>query len=138
MHSNAVPVQREQVREQGGARAPTELSEQSKLALWLNEAGVLWCHVPNEGKRSKRYGRRLRAQGLKPGVPDVLVFAIRPGEWPCSVRGWAVELKRRDERAVASGAQSRWLRDLAAAGWATTVCHGADEAIAWFKGQWGA
>lgn len=33
-----------------------------------------WNHCPNEGKRSKRVGARLKREGLKPGWPDIEVI----------------------------------------------------------------
>lgn len=33
-----------------------------------------WCHVSNEGKRSKAAGARLKREGLKPGWPDILII----------------------------------------------------------------
>ena len=59
---------------------PTEREEQVKLAKYLDSLGLLWCHVPNEGhggygKGAQIKGARLRAEGLKSGVPDVLIFS---------------------------------------------------------------
>lgn len=32
---------------------------------------ALMYHIPNEGKRSRSAGARMKQEGLKPGVPDV-------------------------------------------------------------------
>lgn len=70
---------------------PLESWEQRQLAHWLDTTGLLWIHVANEGKRTKRYGASLVAQGMKKGAPDNLVFD-QPGV-KC-YRGMAIELKR--------------------------------------------
>lgn len=35
---------------------------------------AVWCHCPNEGKRTKTAGARLKAEGLKPGWPDIQIL----------------------------------------------------------------
>lgn len=53
---------------------PSEEAEQRALAQWLDLHRILWCHVPNGGQRSKAVAGKLKAAGVKAGVPDVLVF----------------------------------------------------------------
>ena len=114
---------------------PTEREEQVKLAKYLDSLGLLWCHVPNEGhggygKGAQIKGARLRAEGLKSGVPDVLIFS------QCSVvsdkeelhrSGCAIELKRQKGGRV-SDSQKEWLAGLRRAGWVAEVCNGFEEA----------
>tara|TARA_R100000315_G_scaffold35184_1_gene14541 strand:+ start:4372 stop:4866 length:495 start_codon:yes stop_codon:yes gene_type:complete len=107
---------------------PTERQEQVRVAKLLDQLGLLWCHVPNEGhgRRGKEgaiRGARLRAEGLKSGVPDILVFDknSRPG----SV-GLAIELKRQKGGRVSED-QKRWLEELEKRGWVCKVCRGFDE-----------
>ena len=107
---------------------PLESAEQERLAKWLDARGVLWCHVPNEGKRSPRYGAGLRRAGTKRGVPDVLIFAGR-GVY----LGAAIELKRQHGGKV-TDEQAEWLDRLDQLGWAAMVCRGADAAIEWLEG----
>ena len=57
---------------------PSEEHEQRALALWLDWHKILWCHVPNGGERSKAVAGKLKAAGVKAGVPDVLVFETPP------------------------------------------------------------
>lgn len=40
-------------------------------------AGLVYFHVPNEGRRSVTTGRRLLKQGMRPGVSDV-ILAVPP------------------------------------------------------------
>ena len=55
-------------------KCPTEEQEQIKLAEYLDWKGYCWCHVPNGGNRNVVTGAKLKKQGVKPGVPDVLIF----------------------------------------------------------------
>lgn len=85
---------------------------------------------------------RLKAEGLKPGVPDLFLAWPMPrrtgfggGLVGGSFGGAFLEMKRAwvagtPNRPVTSPAQAAWLRRLAAAGYATMVAYGADEAIA--------
>lgn len=111
-------------------RGEPERVEQVALAVWLDlRFPGLWCHVPNE-RSSARQAGRLAEEGVKPGVPDVLIFRRSPLGWT----GCAIEMKapsRRSEtnpRAGASPEQLAWLDALASQGWAVQVCYSADEA----------
>ena len=102
---------------------PIEYDEQVKLAEYLDMKGYCWCHVPNGGNRNVVTGAKLKKQGVKPGVPDVLIF---------DSPGIAIELKRKKGGRLRKS-QKEWLRKLAARNWITNVCHGADEAIDWLE-----
>lgn len=106
---------------------------QISLASRLDEAGLLWCHVPNEGKCSAREGGRRKSRGVKAGVPDILIFDAPPQLHSMFV-GAAIELKT--QTGTVSPEQSVWLARLAAAGWATAVCRSEDEAVAQLR-AWG-
>ena len=106
---------------------PTEAEEQVRICVWLRQRGILFCHPPNEGRRSRVAGARLRMQGLSAGVPDLLIFDRAP--LAPDVRGVALEVKRRKGGRV-SPAQRSWLDGLTARGWHAVVVRGADEAIA--------
>lgn len=105
---------------------PTEEQEMRALAQWLDWHGILWAHPPQESPRHIAYARRLKAMGMRAGLPDVLVFDIPPAARQYS--GVAIELKRRVGGRV-SKTQETWLRQLDERGWYTRVCQGADEAI---------
>lgn len=93
-----------------------------------------WGHifaVPNGGKRSKATAGKLKAEGVRPGVPDLLLLL------PChGYHGLAIELKT--EAGRLEKAQSDWLTHLIANGYKIHVNYGdADEAIrviAWYLG----
>ena len=105
---------------------PTEYEEQIKLAEYLDMKGYCWCHVPNGGNRNAIAGAKLKRQGVKPGVPDVLIF-----DDPCNnSNGIAIELKRSNGRlSDVRETQKEWLANLESEKWLTKIAFGADEAI---------
>jgi hypothetical protein len=105
---------------------PTEAQEMCVLAQWLDMAGVLYCHVPNEGKRSFAVAARLKAEGMRRGIPDILAFTPPPNH--PEYRGVAIELKRIKGGKI-SDEQRQWIADLAKAGWCTRIALGAGDAI---------
>jgi len=111
-------------------RIAREADDQKALAQLLDSIRVdgrpiLWCHVPNEGRRDKLYAIELRRRGVKPGVPDVLIFDPPP-ECPFYA-GMAIEMKTRD--GTLNNNQKAWLDGLSNLGWLVAVCYGIDEAI---------
>ena len=74
---------------------PTEGEEQATLFSWArmyeNKYPQLkWMfHIPNEGKRSRTTGGRMRSEGMKSGVADIFLPAPS-GEY----HGLFIELKR--------------------------------------------
>ena len=105
---------------------PTEEQEQLALVQWLELHKIRYTHVPNEGKHKVQYRAKQKRLGVKPGVPDILIFD-RPPLSPENV-GVAIELKRQKGGRV-TPEQIAWLEDLKARGWAVAVCQGAMEAI---------
>ena len=107
---------------------PSSLSEAAEQALvveWLRRRqGVLFAAVPNGGKRNAREAASLRRQGVRPGVPDLLIFEARSG-----AHGLAIEMKR-EKGGTVSRPQRRWHDDLRERGWRVEVCRGHREAIA--------
>jgi|OM-RGC.v1.022194113 VRR-NUC domain. len=102
--------------------APKEHQIQRLLARYLDSHPATsgrWLHVPNE-RASRKQRRFLAGQGVKPGAPDVLIFA-RPGL--VLARGVAIELKRRRGGRL-SAAQSQWLTALRGEGWRAECCRG--------------
>ena len=74
---------------------PTESAEQQALFMWaaLQSAAypelTLLYHIPNGGSRHKAEAGRLKAEGVKAGVPDLCLPVARGG-----FHGLYVELKR--------------------------------------------
>lgn len=97
-----------------------EADIQAGAAILLDDLRLVWCHVGNGGYRHKRVARKLRQEGVKAGVPDILIFTkppYRPG-----VSGVAIELKTQKGRT--SKLQKEWLRYLYECGWISLVCFG--------------
>lgn len=112
-------------------KAPTvsESAEQQALFRWAEymsgrhpEIRLLY-HIPNEGKRSRATGARLKAEGLKAGVPDICL-PVAIGKY----HGLYIELKA--GRNTATDKQKEWLAALASRGYCTAVCWGWEQAAA--------
>lgn len=117
-------------------RSTYEDGLQRAVAQYLDLQGYLWCHVANERKTSARQGAALKRKGVKPGVPDVLIFEQgeewRPDEsgfltGPYYFNGIAIELKSAKGRVTK--AQHEWLDALQMRGWYPAVCRTLDEVI---------
>ena len=108
--------------------APTEVEEQTALFEWAElqsgrfpEVRLLY-HVPNGGSRNKTEAARLRAQGVKAGVPDLCLPVARGGK-----HGLYIELKRQ-RGGRTSEEQEGWIKALRKQGFAAEVCKGWQEA----------
>lgn len=107
---------------------PTEGEEQATLFSWASiksraypELRLLF-HIPNGGARKKSEAARFKAEGVKPGVPDIFLPVAR-GPW----HGLFIELKRQKGGRI-SEAQRNWLDDLAGQGYCAVVAFGWKEA----------
>lgn len=80
--------------------------------------------VPNGGDRHKATAGKLRAEGVKAGVPDYILPVAAGG-----YHGLAIELKRR-KRGQTSREQKQWIEALRAEGWRAEVCRGWEQALA--------
>lgn len=105
----------------------TEAQEQKFLFQW---AGVsrqkypeleLLFHVPNGGRREAREAASLKKQGVKPGVPD-LILPVARGEY----FGLYIELKAGKNKP--STHQLEWIENLNQQGYFVKVCYGWIEA----------
>ena len=86
----------------------------------LPELDMLFA-VPNGGHRHPATGRRLKAEGVKPGVPDIFLDVPR-GEW----HGLRLELKV--GRNKPTKAQVDWMERLSNHGYLAVVCWGWESA----------
>lgn len=117
-----------------GATAPTEAQEQIRLIAWVDAnmhicPQLRWLFHPANGEyRHPATAGRLKAMGVRPGVPDIILPVNSKG-----YVGMAIELKRSDGSNKATAGQSEWLHFLRREGWQTHVCYGAAEAIAAIK-----
>lgn len=109
---------------------PSESEEQQKLFQWaeiaakmLHYEGLeLMFHVPNEGRRSKYTGGKMRSEGLKKGVADICLPVPRG-----TFHGLFFEMK--SDKGKLTKEQTNFLRGVKAQGYATWVCYSAEEAI---------
>lgn len=106
------------------ADCPSEEVEQTCLFRWaayssgaMPELRLLHA-IPNGGLRSKNEAARMKAAGVKAGVPDMLLPVARHG-----CHGLYIELKRQQGGRV-SPEQLAWMGELARQGYACAVCRG--------------
>lgn len=67
----------------------TESSEQQAVIEYCSYCGIDVVHIPNEGKRSERYGAELKRLGMRKGFPDLFIPQSKKG-----YHGLFIELKR--------------------------------------------
>lgn len=115
-----------------------ESKEQKKVAEWLDWKSVDWFHVPNERNTNKVRGSLLKLDGVKKGVPDIVIIQSPPEHQKYShMDGAVIELKREDaNESDITKHQKKWLDKFHRNNYMTAVCFGADEAIDQLK-LWG-
>ena len=112
------------------ARTGTEHANQTALFCWAALAATkypllqMMFAIPNGSQRSMITGARLKAEGVKPGVPDIML-PIASGK----CHGLFIEMKRITplKRGV-MGEQLWWQNALNEAGYLAVVCYGWEEA----------
>ena len=114
---------------------PTESEEQQALFRWASwkmgqkpELALLY-HIPNEGKRSKTQGARLKREGLSKGIPDICLPVPHGG-----YSSLYIELKRL-KGTTATKEQKEKIELLNKYGCYARVCRGWEEAakvIEWY------
>lgn len=108
-------------------RMSPESSEQISLFEWCEYSRgrypqlALLFHVPNGGYRSATTAGRMKAEGVKAGVPDLCLPVAKGG-----YHGLFVEMKAGQNKPTAL--QEKWLSDLDREGFFTAVCYGWEEA----------
>lgn len=107
----------------------SEHHEQAALFRWAEYAAGRWPElgllhaIPNGGHRSKITAAMLKAEGVRPGVPDICLPVPRH-DW----HGLYIELKT--PRGRPSKEQQRWIAALNRQGYRADVCHGWEQARA--------
>lgn len=101
----------------------SEADEQMAVVEWCALKRVPVYHVPNGGSRNKAEAARLKAQGVKAGVPDLCVPVARG-----CYHSLYIEMKHGRNRPT--GKQLEWIALLRSEGMAAFVCYGASNAIA--------
>lgn len=116
---------------------PLEHDEQVSLFHWVAlksgryaELNLLHA-IPNGGHRNIVVARKMKAEGVKPGIPDMFLPVARQG-----FHGLYVEMKAQSSRPKRGGKgglspeQEKWIRRLRAQGYRVEVCYGWKEAAA--------
>lgn len=115
------------------AKAGTEHAEQAALFCWAATQtkvlpGIDIMHaIPNGGERNKAVAGKLKAEGVKSGVPDIFLPAPI-GPW----HGLYIELKRRGREREKNGGcspvQVEYMDRLRFNGYCCFVCYGWEHA----------
>lgn len=108
----------------------TEEIEQARLIKWTHKVAVRelmpelrWLfHTPNGGTRTPLAGAQMKALGVKPGVPDLLL----PVRIDANTPGLVIEMK--SATGSTSPEQKEWLKHLGQQGWIVAVARSAQEA----------
>lgn len=93
------------------------------------ELALLYA-IPNGGKRSIYVARKMKAEGVMPGVPDLHLPVARRG-----YAGLWIEMKFGKNKQTEE--QRRWFVQLSEQGHLCSVCYSSDEAIkllSWYVG----
>lgn len=104
----------------------TEQQIQMDFLWWATnnhplKIGKYMFAIPNEGRRSRKHGARMKAQGLKSGIPDLFLA------WPTQkYAGLFIEMK--SEKGKISENQQKWIDRLNEQGYLAVVAFGLDEA----------
>lgn len=105
---------------------PSESAIQSTYITWLNlqypAVAEVTASFANGGKRTARYGQRLKREGLKAGFPDLGMFVAKGGH-----HGLFIEFK--DSDGVIRKKQKYAMSVLSAQGYRCAVCRSLEEAI---------
>ena len=101
----------------------SEADEQRDVVEWCALKHVPVYHIPNGGSRNKAEAARLKAQGVKAGVPDLCIPVARGG-----YHSLYIEMKHGKNKPTEK--QLEWIALLRKQGMAAYVCYGAGNAIA--------
>ena len=106
----------------------SESVEQIHLFQWarmqsctMPELNLLF-HIPNGGKRNITTAKRLKAEGVKAGVPDLFLPVSRGGFF-----GLFIEMKVGKNKTTEK--QEEWISALQEEGYKVVVCYGCDSAM---------
>lgn len=112
---------------------PSEHKEQCAVIRWADyfpladgyHVGDFLFAIPNGGDRNSVTAARLKQEGVRAGVPDLLLALPRGNK-----SGLFIEMKRAEKgKSTLSPQQKIWLGRLKTAGYAAAVCYGSVDAI---------
>ena len=98
----------------------TEHAEQVAFVAWMerNHPSLRIFAIPNGGSRNKLEAVKLKQEGVRSGVPDLMIPALF----------MFIEMKRSDG-GILSDTQKSWIDYLNNYGYMAVKCHGCKEAI---------
>jgi len=110
--------------------AISETAIQKAVMQWVRVHPTLReliIHIPNEGKRTGSYGKRLKDMGMRAGVADLFIAMPRHG-----YGGAWIELKSKDGSLTKE--QKDFLNDMAIQCYFTAVCYSIEETLSIIDG----
>lgn len=100
----------------------SEHDEQVAFIRYCDTVGVPVFAIPNGGHRHKATAGKLKAEGVRAGVPDLFV--------PQGYHVWnGLFIEMKTAKGRTTPVQREWIGYLRSAGYAVAVCHGAEFAI---------
>lgn len=102
---------------------PTEHQEQSLVIQYCNLRKIPIFHIPNGSYKSLTARIKSKKEGLKAGVPDLMIPVAKGNYY-----GLFIEMKRVKNSKV-SVQQLQWLELLNNQGYKAIVCYGSSAAI---------
>lgn len=102
---------------------PTEHQEQSLVVKYCTLKKIPIFHIPNGSYKSVTARTKSKQEGLKAGVPDLMIPVANKNH-----HGLFIEMKRVKNSKV-SGHQKQWIELLNKQGYKAIVCYGNNEAI---------
>ena len=121
-------------------KVPTEHDEQVALFQWAAANEKQYPHlsrlvaIPNGGFRHPATAAMLKAEGVKAGIPDIVLFAqCWNADGSERYGAMFIELKRRDGSNHATPEQEQWIAALNDAGYYAVVAYGCAEAIQYIE-----
>lgn len=100
----------------------TESQEQIVVIDYCRYKRIPIFHIPNGGSRNRIEAANLKRQGVKPGVPDLMLPVAKQG-----YHGLFIEMKVGYNKPTKN--QERWIELLRKNGYLAKTCWGAKEAI---------
>jgi len=100
----------------------SEATFQMELVTFLKayaRPDIVWWHVPNGEKRTRKTGKKLKLMGVRPGVADLTVL----------IAGACHQLELKDDDGVMSSDQETFMEDVQRAGGHYHVASSMHEAI---------
>lgn len=115
------PVRKKSIDREGQEQAVLMI----ELRIRMPEVADLIFHVPNGGHRVKAVAAKLKAQGVKAGIPDLVLPMARGGFF-----GLYIEFKATPPNdAAISDSQHERIRKLNEQGYLAVVCYGHFDAM---------